>query len=92
MARVTRKEVQATYRHWLSVIGAREATSYNDVGAYALDHNSAYGGWRIERIVNDGGGIAEVNYGRMSGPEFIQALHFACTSVGEQSRNAEESI
>lgn len=86
MARVTRKEVQATFRHWLNVIGAREATSYTDVGAYALDHNPTYGGWRIERITNDGGGISEVTYGRMSGPEFIQALHFGCTTIGEKNR------
>jgi len=88
MARVTRKEVQATFRHWLSVIGHHEATSFHDVGAYRLDQNSSYGGWRIERIVNQHGGVSEVNYGRMPGQQFINAMHFACASIGESQRNA----
>lgn len=31
------------------------ATSSGDVGGWALDHNSFYGGWTITRIVSAGG-------------------------------------
>ena len=44
-----------------------------NVGAWSLDHNSHYGGIRIEEVVNDGGATREVTQ-RMSNKEMLEFL------------------
>ena len=83
----TKKEIESAFRVWLGAIGGHHATSYGDIGGYSLDHNSVYGGWRIEQIQTDGGGIREINYGRMPSGEFKHALNLASESVREYRNN-----
>jgi hypothetical protein len=89
--RTTKKEIESAFRVWLGAIGGKHATSYSDVGGYSLDHNTVYGGWRIEQITTDGGGVREVNYGRMSNAEFKHALNLASESVREYKTNLGEA-
>jgi hypothetical protein len=65
----------------------RIATSYNDVGAYRLDHNGIYGGWNIEEIVTDGGGIRHP-FGAMrrNNRDMYDTLHFASDALWEKAR------
>ena len=87
--RTSKKEIESAFRVWLGAVGGHYATSYSDVGGYALDHNTVYGGWCIEQVVTDGGGVREVNYGRMPGAEFKHALNLASESVREYKANQE---
>ena len=89
MARITTKQIYGAFRMWLQNIGGKEATSWNDVGGYRLDSNLIYGGWRIEHVMSDTGGVSEVNYGRMSNREFYDALHFSLATLREQRQIAE---
>jgi hypothetical protein len=71
--RTTRKQIEAKFRNVIEAAGGRVATSYNDVGGFALDHNSVYGGWRIVQITNEAGGERDLCH-RMQGSNFWQAL------------------
>jgi len=71
--RTTKKQIEMKFRRVIEAAGLRVATSYKDVGGFALDHNSFYGGWRIIQIDNEFGG--ERDYGhRMQGSDFWYAL------------------
>ena len=85
--RTSKKEIESAFRVWLGAIGGKYAETYNDVGGYTLDYNTTYGGWRIEQVTTDGGGIREINYGRMSSGEFKHALNLASESVREYRTN-----
>lgn len=58
MSRTTRKEVESKFAWLLEVIGGKQGESWNEVGSYRLDHNSTYGGYVIERVINEHGGVS----------------------------------
>ena len=90
--KTTRKEVEGVFGFWVSCIGGRVATSYNDVGAYRLDHNSIYGGYTIERICNEGGGVSQpIGADRLSAYYFVAALRKAMRTVEELRLNARSA-
>lgn len=82
--RTTKAEVEGVFKLWVASIGGRIATSYNDQGAYRLDHASCYGGWQIERIDNERGGVSVV-FGRLTAYYFVAALRMGMRTL-EQSR------
>ena len=57
MARTTSKHVESAFTHFCNTFGFHKADSYKDVGGLRLDHNNIYGGYNIEEIVNEGGGV-----------------------------------
>lgn len=81
--RTSKKEVQAVFKNWLQEISAREATAFNDIGAYRLDYNSIYGGYCIEQIMNKNGGVAIVLNQRLSAFNFVQALRMSIATLQE---------
>ena len=72
--RTTRKMIEAKFRNVVEFAGGRVATSYNDIGGFQLDHNSVYGGWRIEQITSEGGGVNTITHTRLPGGQFWAAL------------------
>ena len=87
MARVTKDEVKAVFERFVQRLGGRVATSYNDVGAYQLDHNSVYGGWVIQRVYNEHGAVESPFYHtRRSSKEFVETLWFAIALMDEQAK------
>lgn len=76
--RTTKSEVQAVFERFCKVHGYRIATSFNDVGAYELDHNSIYGGYVINQIMNDGGGVTQpFGSKRMKAEPFVDSMRMA---------------
>jgi len=53
MDRYSRKDAEMAFDRLVKAIGGRVATSYNDVGAYRLDYAGCYGGFNVERIINE---------------------------------------
>jgi len=85
--RTSRKEVEGVFRLWVEAIGGVQAKSYNDVGGYRLDFNSVYGGYEIERVCNEHGGVNVVTGGRLSATEFVSALRVSMRSIEEMRLN-----
>jgi len=54
-------------------------------GAWILDCNHTYGGYKIAEIANEHGGERDVTYTRLSTREFIEACDFTL-SVLDKSR------
>jgi len=87
--RTTRSEVEAVFKLWVSAVGGRVAKSYKDVGAYRLDHNSIYGGYGIERIRNEQGGVSAVTGVRLSAYPFVCSLRAGMRTIEELLMNTK---
>jgi hypothetical protein len=80
--RYSRKFVEARFESVAKVVGWKtECYQKTDdgyvaqIGAVCLDHNATYGGWSVEQIVTEGGGVRVLNGGkRMSHSELIAWL------------------
>ena len=85
--RTTRKEVEGVFKLWLVYINGGIAEAYNNVNGYRLDYNSVYGGYRIEQVCNEHGGVRDVFATRLKTSEFVAALRVAMRSIEEKDRN-----
>jgi len=75
--RTSRKEVEAAFELFVKSIGGKVATGYNDVGAYRLDYNNVYGGYNIEQIHTQSGGVTNpFGANRRTASEMFDTLHF----------------
>jgi len=87
--RYTRKDVATHFARFVKAIGGRVARSYNDDGAYLLDHNGVYGGYCIMRLVGTAGGQTHVCGAMRRGPTaMMETLSFAIDAIGEKERAA----
>lgn len=59
--RITEKDLKAVLARINRSVGLGEAPAYSTVGAYTLDW--AYGGVRLDRYVNDKGGVECITNG-----------------------------
>lgn len=85
MTRTTKKDVEAAFDRLLEAIGGKRATSCSDVGGYRLNHNSCYGGWVIEQVTNESGGVdCPFGHRRMPATEFCVAVYFACRAIEQE--------
>ncbi len=83
--RVKESEVRAVFERFCKAHGFRMASTWNDVGGLKLDHNSVYGGWCINKIDNDGGGIScPFGYERKQNGEFVDMMRFAIMAESEK--------
>ena len=82
-ARITRKTVETVFARYVTeALDGCVATSYNDVGAYRLDYNSVYGGYAIERISNEQGGVSmPLGHTRFTASVFYEILHFGLNTA-----------
>lgn len=87
MERYTKSDAAAAFNRLVEAIGGRVAEKYNDVGAYRLDHNGVYGGYVIEQICNDGGGVSRP-FGDYRHPsrEFCFMVNFALRVMEQSGR------
>ena len=78
----SKKHIQAVFERLVDACGKHIAHGYNDVGGWQLDHNSVYGGYNIEEIANESGGIRHP-FGpvRMKAGAFAEAMHFALRAL-----------
>lgn len=91
--RVTRTEIERAFEILTDALGKELAFRSDDVrdaegrwrapvGAWLLDHNSAYGGYVIREYVNEGGGVTEpLGSRRRTGREFVDVCRFALAAI-----------
>ena len=80
--RTTKKEVKAVFERFCDVNGYGVAENYNDVGKYELNYASCYGGYVIQKISNEAGGVSQpFGYKRRTAGEFVDCLRFAMDVV-----------
>ena len=81
--RYTRKFIEARFAMAMDAIGAPHGETYTkqadgfykaNVGVHSIDHNSVYGGYCIEKIVNEGGGSSRPFGDRHNAAGFIAML------------------
>ena len=85
--RYTRKDVEAQFERFVTAIGGRVARSYNEDGAYVLDHNGVYGGYNIVRLTDTAGGQTHVCGAMRRGPTaMIETLSFAIDAIEEANK------
>jgi hypothetical protein len=89
MERTTRKHVEGIFEIWVKSIGGKLANSYNDVGGYRLDYNGIYGGFKVEQIHNENGGVSDNVFScyRMKASEMYRALYAAIESIRQYELN-----
>ena len=80
MARTTQAEVRAAFDRLCAALGRSTNTwtgNRANVGALALDSNHIYGGYTIEEMMNEAGGVRQpFGYERMPAGEFVRAVRF----------------
>lgn len=87
--RTTKGHVESAFRALCKATGKREASSYNDVGAWRLDHASSYGGWNIEEITNERGGVRHpLGSKRRGNADFYDVAWFAVNAIDEMRRQS----
>lgn len=80
--RITKKEVYGMFKRFLRAINEREATSYNDKGAYYLEHNGTYGGYMVAKCLCEAGSSDNPFLSkRLPAREMYEALYMACIAV-----------
>lgn len=81
--RYTRKFIDARFAMAMDAIGAPHGNAWikapngaytANVGAHQIDHNAVYGGYCIEKIVNEGGGSSRPFGDRHNAAAFVALL------------------
>jgi len=86
--KITKKDVKAMFARFNKALGKKEAESFKDVGSLILEHNSTYGGYKIEEVLSESGGITHPFCdARLSSREMYYALYFACMALDYKERN-----
>lgn len=55
--RTTKAQVSKAFAAMCHVLGKEIAMAYNDVGAWRLDYAPIYGGYNVEEIMSESGGV-----------------------------------
>ena len=88
--RATKSVVNEVFTLFCKAIGKRIAATYNDTGAWTLDHAKEYGGYVIQEIINDQGAREmPLGHERVSGTELIERMRFALRSF--EQRNTKQN-
>lgn len=95
--RTTRKQVESAFKYFLAAIGGTEHAWTQDeqgrnrstVGQYELDYAGPYGGYTVNKIVNEHGAVSRpFGHRRFKASEMYDVLHFAVAAVREAQGNA----
>jgi len=82
MERYTIKDAEKALDRLLVAIGGHRAKDYKDVGGYQLDYNTFYGGIRVDRIVNEAGGVTNpFGMHRVKPYDFCQMVDFTIKAI-----------
>lgn len=80
--RTSRKEINSVFEMLCQALGKKQTQNYNDIGTWSIDHNPYYGGYVIEEVHNEGGGITHpFGETRHSAYEFVTAMRFALRAI-----------
>ncbi len=83
--RITRGHVESAFRALCREAGKRQATAYNDVGAWFLD--KGMGGYVIEEIITEGGGVRRpISDRRLPARAAYETFWFAQRAIEESKR------
>ena len=78
MERTTKRQVKKAFEMLAEACGRHIAKKHNDVGGWTLDYNPIYGGYVIEEIMNEGGGVKHPFFStRMTAANAYHAFHLA---------------
>jgi len=89
MERITQKQVRQIFKAFCEQMGFRIAKSFNDLYAMRLDYNSVYGGYVIEKICNEHGGVScPFGHARRSAREMTGCMFFAMDLAREKNIKA----
>lgn len=81
MSRITKIKVREIFGLLCRTFEKRVAISSRDVGAWALDFNSTYGGWYIVEYAAGGGETLPMGPKRRSSGEFYETCQFAIAAL-----------
>ena len=82
MSRITRQQAQRAFENLCTAMGKTIAKNYNDVGAWQLDYVACYGGFNVEEIANEQGGVRQPFGSRRYKPtEFYELCWFAIRAL-----------
>ena len=85
MDRYTRKDAEAAFDRLCQATGHRRATAWDDHGAWTLDYAACYGGFVVEEILSDSGGVTQpFGSRRHSAREFCQMVRFAIDAMSQK--------
>ena len=88
--RATKSEVNEVFSLFCEAIGKRVADTYDDTGAWTLDHAKEYGGYVIYQIINDRGAKdTPLGDQRYSATELVERIRFALRWLEQKDRNRE---
>lgn len=74
--RFTKADAERAFLRLVEDAGARVANDYKDVGGWRLDYAACYGGYVVEKIMNERGGISHPLGGeRRTAKEFWAFAH-----------------
>jgi hypothetical protein len=88
--RATETELNEAFNLFCQAIGKRVAQTWNDIGAWTLDHAKEYGGYVIQEII-DSRGAREIPLGdqRYSATELVERMRFALRWLEQRNSNKE---
>ena len=88
MERITKKMIEIRFDRFVELTGQRKANSYNDVGGVYLDNNGVYGGYVINRVINDKGGVScPYGHNRRKTRDMFETLCFVCDVFSDKQYN-----
>lgn len=80
--RYSQRDIKEIFKRFMSVVGARPAQHYGDVGGWQLNYAPIYGGYNIEEIMNSAGGITHPIWeGRMKPSQLVEAMLFTMRTI-----------
>jgi hypothetical protein len=80
MTRTTIKNVEYAFE---SLVGVAKLHGIQGTENWRLDHNATYGGWKLCKITNEGGGEHDFSKARQSNKEFYNTLNVATALIAE---------
>jgi len=86
--RPTRTELNEVFNLFCEAIGKRVADTYDDTGAWTLDHAKDYGGYVIQEIVNDQGAREmPLGHERLSATELVERMRFSLRWLEQKNKD-----
>lgn len=82
--RTTRKDMENSFIALAGALGRKVAIDHKDIGAWEIDYNPAYGGARIEEIVNEHGATINIT-NRMPPVEFCGHCSFTLQMLQQKN-------
>jgi len=91
--RPTSKEVSEVFEMFCRAIGKRVAKTWNDVGAWKMDHTREYGGYAVQEILDEKGSVTmPIGDERLKPTEFVERMRFALRWLEQKQSDETKEI